>query len=361
MSEAAVAHPSEAVVPSRATEDERRAVWLAERRKHITATDAGKILGLSRFGGPTAVYLDKKGEAVVEETERMRWGRRLEEAIIGGFSEKLNLSVELADPYTLVLSPSEPLLACSLDARVLPDGPPVDAKNIRFLDLSLWGEEGTDQVPDEYGIQMQVQMDCLGQREAYLAALFSGQTLRVYHFHADPDIAGTVKEASRDFWRRYVETDTLPPPDGSLAYSEHLTKRLRQTSEMIVEADETSTEWARVLRSARADAKEIKKVIEEAEQNLKERIGEAAGVKGPGFRITWKASKRRAVCNLDAAIEGLLIRLEEHPMNGGFGLDRAKLRALWADVRNDFTVMKDGARSFRPRFDNDDDETEAEK
>lgn len=270
------------------SEAERREAWLAARRQHITATDVAKLLGLSKFGGPTSVYLDKLGEAEVTETERMRWGRRLEAAILAGFAERMNVPVELADPYSLTVCPDEPLIAASLDGRVQPGGAPVDAKNIMRLDPTKWGEELTDQIPDDYALQLAVQMACTGADEAFIAALFGGQQLRVYRVHRDNDVISTAIDAAREFWQRYVVTRTSPPPDGSLAYSEHLSKRLKQTTSLIVDANEEVETWASILKEARGQAMEIGKVIEEAEQNIKEHIGDAAGVKGQGFRIMWR-------------------------------------------------------------------------
>ena len=44
------------------TETEK-AAWLEKRKHYVTGTDAGKLIGVSPFGGKFAVWLDKTGRA----------------------------------------------------------------------------------------------------------------------------------------------------------------------------------------------------------------------------------------------------------------------------------------------------------
>jgi putative phage-type endonuclease len=280
-------------------EETARAAWLEKRRHHITATDVPKILGLSKWGGPTSVYLDKvpdpdapAPEFGAKRMEGMTWGRRLEEAIIAAFSERTQRNVYLADPHSLVECEATPLLACSLDAWIAETNEPVDAKNIRNLDPAVWGEDGSSDIPDQYALQLAVQMACTKTRVAYLPVLFFGQELRIFHVEHDPEVESMVMEAAHDFWTRYVVPRIPPPPDGSSAYTEHLSRALRQkTQDLVPVSDETTLMWAEALREARAEEAAAAAIREEAEQNLKERIGEHAGLLGPGFRITWKQAK----------------------------------------------------------------------
>jgi putative phage-type endonuclease len=327
-------------VTSQAVEPTSETEWLAKRRLHVTATDASKILGLSRFGGPTTVYFDKVPDetapAVISERrlELMTWGRRLEEAIIVAFAERTEQAVALADPHTLLVSEADPLLACSLDAWVTPSGEPVDAKNVRAFRPELWGEDGSDVIPDEYAIQLAVQMACTKTRLAFLPVLFSGQELRIYHVEHDPDVETMVTEAAHDFWERYVLTRTPPPPDGSSAYTEHLSRTLRQRSGDLIRVDDATTmEWAEALREAREQRAAIAKVEEEAEQNLKERIGDFLGLTGPGFRITWKQAAGTPKTDWEAVARTLATDPE-----------------VFARVTAANTTTKAGSRRFLPTF-----------
>ena len=48
-------------VPHVSTEEMSYAEWLEARRKGIGGSDAGPIMGLSDYGSPLTVYIDKKG------------------------------------------------------------------------------------------------------------------------------------------------------------------------------------------------------------------------------------------------------------------------------------------------------------
>jgi putative phage-type endonuclease len=328
-------------VTSQAVEPTSEEKWLAERKLHVTATDIPRILGLSRFGGPTSVYFDKVPAEIEaanippRRLEGMTWGRRLEEAIITAFAERTGQTVHLADPHNLVICGPDPLLACSLDSWVPETMEPVDAKNIRSFNPEKWGEDGTDAIPDDYSLQLAVQMLCTGGRRAFLPVLFSGQELRIYHVEHDPDVETMILESAHDFWERYVVPRIPPPPDGSSAYTEHLSRALRQRSGNLVAVDDSTTiEWALALRDAREQEAEIAKVVEEAEQNLKERIGSAAGLTGPGFRITWKQAAGSPKTNWEAVARTL----------------GADFPAILGGLISEHTTTKAGSRRFLPTF-----------
>lgn len=321
-----------------AAEDTKREAWLAARRQHITATDVGKIMGLSPFGGPTSVWLDKKGlSAPFTESERMRWGRRLEEAILAGYAETKGVEVWLADPHDLVVCEAHPILAASLDGTVVPDGAPVDAKNIGRYDPSKWGDDGTAQIPDQYALQLAVQMLVTNAPYADLAVLFSGARLQTYRVHRNEEIEATIISTATEWWERYIIEGVQPPPDGTEAYSDHLSKKLRQQSERLVSATDEATEWAAILRDTDAKLKVLATVKEEAQQYLKEAIADAAGIEGPGFRATWKTAASTA--SADYMAMAMFLASEQ-------GLQGEALQT----IIDRFTTTKPGSRRFLSKW-----------
>lgn len=65
------------VLPRSASRDQ----WLAARRRGITATDVVAIVGLSKFGGPLDVYVDKRLGEQDSGREDAEWGRLLEDVV----------------------------------------------------------------------------------------------------------------------------------------------------------------------------------------------------------------------------------------------------------------------------------------
>ena len=44
-----------------------KAAWLEKRKHYVTGTDAGKLIGVSPYGGMFSVWLDKKGNCLYED------------------------------------------------------------------------------------------------------------------------------------------------------------------------------------------------------------------------------------------------------------------------------------------------------
>jgi putative phage-type endonuclease len=312
--------------------------WLNTRKLHLTATDMAQVLGLSKFGGPCAVALSKTGEGQpIEETERMEWGRRLEEAILAGFSARRNVNISLCDPMAVYKRVGIQRFCASLDGLIETGdgtpGEPVDAKNIRFLDQGEWGEDGSDRIPDHYAIQVQMQMLVTGANRGHLAALFSGQELRCYTLERNQKVIDDIMAAGEAWWDRHIVRGVPPPPDGSEAMDKHLAKRFQRHDDQMVTASPDGIAAAMKLRDLSAEIDRLTAEAEVQKQVLKEFIGEHLGMTGPGFRITWKQS---------AASESTDWR--------GVALDLCDDPDLLKKTIVQNTSTKPGSRRFLPKF-----------
>ncbi len=192
------------------TEDEApappsaRERWLAERRMAVTATDAGAILGVSKYADPLSVYLEKIGEPlVVEQTSRMEAGNRLQRPIIDWWGERTGRFIEHYPAYSFTRRPGS-ILGASLDAVTYEptmEGPrlPADGKNIGWR-TAEWGEDGSDRAPLTYLVQLAVQMHVLGAPRAFLPVLFGGHELVCYEIERDPELEAAIVERCEHFY-----------------------------------------------------------------------------------------------------------------------------------------------------------------
>lgn len=277
-------------VSQQAIEKDLREHWLEQRRKHITGTDLAKILGVSRFGGPMDVYLDKRGLAQDSDSQAKRAGRHFERAILTMYADEMGEPIEFARPYELIECPAFPLLAVSLDARrAQGDRRPVDAKNVRVKGPD-WGEPGTDQFPVYYVTQLVAQMACVEAPAADLAVVFSGQDFAPYHLDRDIGLEITVLREAELFWENHVLAGVPPAVDGSDSWSRYLASR-RQSLADTLDSTPDLDEWACRLVEARRliEAAEAKEVL--AANHIKAAIGEHAGIKGAGWQATYRAAK----------------------------------------------------------------------
>ena len=156
--------------------------WLEERRKHVGASDAPAILGLTP-GWRTARDVAKEKLGVVdtgsEENRYCRRGRVLEPLVKKMYSEESGREVLPAPMYRhqeyswMAATPDgwvagvegEVLLECKTASRYM-----------RHEWSECWGEEDEyDVVPLKYWVQVQHQMAVVGQEKVLVAVLFGNE------------------------------------------------------------------------------------------------------------------------------------------------------------------------------------------
>lgn len=265
-----------------------KSAWLEKRKHYITGTDAGKLIGVSPWGGKFAVWCDKTGRSEpLAETPAMKAGKAMEATILKMYAEETDCRLEHMDGYHLVTSDKYPRLGASLDGWNHDLQIPVDAKNIRWKD-EKWGDAYTDQFPEYYKAQLQVQMMVTGATSAHLAVMFSGQDLFVYVMDYDDEMAERILAESEDFWP-YVKHDQMPEADGSEQAEAFIKKEYAEGDENLTkEATDEITELVKKLSDARKAQKEAKAKEDEIANRIKVFMGNATAVAG---LCTWKKEK----------------------------------------------------------------------
>lgn len=303
--------------------------WLEKRKHYVTGTDAGKLIGVSPWGGMFSVWLDKTGRSEkVAETPAMKAGKAMESAILKMYAEELDCKLEHVDGYDLKTCEKYPRLGASLDGWNHDLQIPVDAKNIRFKD-EKWGDAYTSDFPEYYKAQLQVQMMVTGAKFAHLAVMFSGQDFFVYSMDYDDEMAQKILEASDAFWP-YVETDEMPEADGSDAVTDYIGSKYAVGDEdMSKEATEELKDTLKQLVNAKAAKKAAADKETELSNRVKVFMGDATVV--PGF-CTWKNAKES--CKTDWE------EVAREAMEGMSATERAALLER-------HTERKPGARTLR--------------
>jgi len=265
-----------------------KAAWLEKRKHYITGTDAGKLIGVSPWGGKFAVWLDKTGRAApVVETPAMKAGKKFESAILQMYAEEMNCKLEHVDGYNLITCDKYPRLGASLDGWNHDLQIPVDAKNIKWKN-EKWGDAWTDQFPEYYKAQLQVQMMVTGATFAHLAVMFSGQDFFIYSMEYDEDMAQKILDASDEFWP-FVERDKMPEADGSDEATEYIKSEFaRGDAAAVKEPTEEILEALKGLQKAKLDEKDAQNRKTEFENRIKLFMGDATTIKGV---CTWNNNK----------------------------------------------------------------------
>lgn len=303
--------------------------WLEKRKHYITGTDAGKLIGVSPYGGKFAVWLDKTGRAApVVETPAMKAGKKFESAILQTYAEEMNCKLEHVDGYNLITCDKYPRLGASLDGWNHDLQIPVDAKNIKWKN-EKWGDAWTDQFPEYYKAQLQVQMMVTGATFAHLAVMFSGQDFFIYSMEYDEDMAQKILDASDEFWP-FVERDKMPEADCSDEATEYIKSEFaRGDAAAVKEPTEEILEALKGLQKAKLDEKDAQTRKTEFENRIKLFMGDATAIKGV---CTWNNNKDSVKTDWEQVASVALASMSAE--------DREKLIAS-------YTKTKPGARVLR--------------
>jgi len=179
------------------TATKARAEWLEARRRGIGGSDAAVVLGLSRWKTPYQLWQEKTGLIADDDkdTPVMYWGRTLEAVIRAHYQTATGLYIEV--PPKQLRHPENNWMIANVDG-LTSNGKILEIKTARTADG--WGEEGTDEVPDAYALQVQHYMAVTGRKMADIAVLIGGSDFRIYSIGADVQLQSDLIKAESAFW-----------------------------------------------------------------------------------------------------------------------------------------------------------------
>ena len=183
---------------------------LEQRRTFIGGSEAAAAIGLNKYQAAFDLWQVKLGLAPdFEGNEFTLWGKLHEPVIRQQYAERMNQVVRL--PAETIRHEKYPFMACH------PDGI-TDSRRLFEAKTAGrsegWGETGSDQIPEDYMIQVQHNMLVLDLEVCDLAALINGNDLRIYEIRAHRQLQDSIIDLEARFWH-HVETKTCPPPDFS--------------------------------------------------------------------------------------------------------------------------------------------------
>lgn len=262
------------------------------RLSGIGGSDAAVVVGLSPFKSPYQLYLEKRGEAPIddEETFRMQLGNILEEPIAQLYCERTGRTVRR---QPIAFHDEHPFMLANIDRQILKDprGPGIyEGKT-----TNEWsGREihGADDIPDHYYIQAQHYMAVYDYAWASFGILVGTARFVWCDIVRNDDVIAELIRQEGEFWER-VQTGRPPAIDGSERTGE-LIKRMypKDISKTItIEAPEL-IHAAQLFTKYKEQEKHVEAEIKRLGNMLKSAIGDASTAVLPGFgEISWKASK----------------------------------------------------------------------
>ncbi len=180
--------------------------------KRIGGSRAAACLGQSKWATPLDVFFECTEGTVGpisqdDLTADQERGIMLEPALLTWASKKLG--IEFKKPEFSLVSREHSFAAVS------PDG--LGADGVSYLELKAprthdgWGDEGTDQVPGEYLLQVVHGLFVTDRKVAYIGALIGG-TLKIFKHERDLELEKQVLDGERKFWENHVLAGVRPEP-----------------------------------------------------------------------------------------------------------------------------------------------------
>lgn len=172
--------------------------WLKLRSTDITSTDVSALTGHNPYKSKFQLYKEKTTrEDYFTETDYVRWGKRLEQAIGFGVAEDQGWSVAPMPEY--LRHDSCYHAGSSFDFKILGNTPGI--LEIKNVDYFAWRRNWTEELaPAHIEIQLQFQLEVSGYAYGYICAFVGGNTVHLYRRDRDQKTGRALIRHVNDFW-----------------------------------------------------------------------------------------------------------------------------------------------------------------
>ena len=254
--------------------------WLALRQSGIGGSDIAAIIGVSPYATAYDVYQSKTQPVNEDSNEFAYWGTVLEDIVAREFSKRSGLKIQNVN--YLMRHPTHRFAIANIDRAVVNRD---IAGNVRYKDGKLttdqiveiktaseyvgknWGDEDSDEVPDQYQCQAQWYIGVTGVDVCHMAVLIGGNKYRQYRIERNDDLIDVLFEAAHDFWHNNVLAG-IEPDATTLQNAKDKYPRHNPDTTLDVEPDSETAKVFEHYESLKAQEKEIKASLELAQTDL---------------------------------------------------------------------------------------------
>ena len=274
---------------------ENKQEWLLMRKNYLGGSDLGAIAGLNPYRTALDVYLDKTSDDIACETSpAMRWGTLLEDTIAKEYAEVTGQTIEI-EPNT-IYHPSMKFLGANIDRWVGDKEYVLECKTAGFTRGKEWGEEGTDQIPESYLVQVAYYAAICAVPKVDIAVLIGGQDFRIYTYERNKELEEKLIKIACNFWDNHIEK-RIPPKCVSTRDTFNL---FPQSNYHEIVAESNIIEKLQELRGAKEEESRIQSTIEKLKTDIQEFMRDYdVLIDNQGNVIaTWKNSTPRSFFDL---------------------------------------------------------------
>ena len=260
------------------------------RKTGIGSSDSPIIMGFSSYKTPYQLYLEKVG--VIEEDFNpptngpLYWGNILESVIADEYTRRTLNAVAFPDTMR---SEKYPFMLANLDGFVPSLNAVLELKCSGSYQASEWGEDGSDEFPMHYLIQVAHQCIVAKADHGILAVLIGGNDYRQYRYERDAELEKLIIDACAEFWdcvqnRREPEPITIQ--DCRLKY--------RESRESAMQADYSTQDAISGILAAKETLKRVDGNMRGLMMEVMQYMGEHEALVDVEGQVlaTWKTTKK---------------------------------------------------------------------
>lgn len=263
------------------TMDMSREDWLEARKIGLGGSDVAKVLGLSKWGGPLTVYMDKMGITPPHEAgEAAYWGIQMEDIVAKEFARRTGKKIRRQNK--IFRHPEYPWMIANVDRVIVGVNQGLECKTASAYLAQDW--EG-DNLPDAYYCQVQHYISVMGWESCWIAALVGGNAFGYKEVTRNDEFITDMIEAEATFWHECIEAGT--PPEFSIGDDPGSLFPSQETEELLLPPLE-AFDVAEGLLKVKEDLKILEEKKSLMEGRLKAIVKEAQGIEGI---CTWKETR----------------------------------------------------------------------
>ena len=272
------------------TKDMTHDQWLEARRHGIGGSDAGAILGLSKWKSPLDVYLDKIGSAeATPDSERMYWGRTMEAIVATEYEKRTGNKVRRNN--RILKHKDHDFILANLDREIVGKNGILEVKTSGYS--PDWGDLGSTDIPEYYLAQVYHYMAVTDAEFADVAVLINGNDFRIYHIPRDQEIIDHLVNAEVKFWNEYVLAGIQPDPINA---ADIKNKWPHDNGDTLISTNGITKKCSR-LSGIKTKIKDLKKLEADTQLEIQKEMADHSFLENDKGQLlaTWKESSRVSV------------------------------------------------------------------
>lgn len=281
--------------------------WLKARTRGIGGSDIGAICGVSPFTSARQIYLNKTGQFTesmkpgAAAQERMHFGHLLEPIVADEFARRELVgeysNLKLITVGATLQHKDYPWALANIDRLIINEaGEPWGILECKTTSEYMNEEWESGEILQSYIYQLNWYLWILGLERGCFACLVGGNKFYTYTvFRNDDLIYNTLLPAAEKFWNENVlalkepEMQSTDTDFANQTYSDVV-----KNSELVME-DDTSNDLAETVFNCKAQIKELTKIMEEAQNKLKDRLKENEIGYTKDYTIKWSPRSQKRV------------------------------------------------------------------